>query len=543
MSNTTTIRFPPGAPKQHEAMAWGRLIDSKLTEHGITSVARARLPTGKFKKKWSAGALEPPPALPSKPSYKDQMSHRQAVDTIEARVSENAFIQEQRDAWWQEYNHLFFQIITDSMINTNPSMRDLLRDRYHVIDGYYDGYDAFEHVKKWLNDLHRRQPGYNYYEEALSILERKRLPTGAGEAEFGATVRRFMHDINPYIRAPYAEQALGEYIIEKLLPASYVDAIDRLLDEMKADGTISDASIVEDRCREVVRRRTKGSVAASTAHAYVSLDQWMASEGAFEVQPTEKLCPPVGTPLAAGKTPDGAFVFNMAMFTMKKFCGKCVDGGGHKLRDGSTGPCFLNFTLSLDAELPPLRRIAHADKNLVKLGAERTRLAKVVGQKPKPLPTVEPLEPGYGMRRRREKNDKETAGAVALPSANDEASGGEMGTIEDVYETIVDIGAMVADEAGQRDVQEASSHYHELEGQAVRHREAFSITHAGVSGLGGVKMMRVVMRPRRLHVHVLGRAREAPSRGGVVLRTARHVWGSIHPGRDWSVVCMRRSRL
>ena len=95
MEDGTPIVFPPGAPKRHEARHWGRRMDHYLTEVNLTAVARDKLPTGMFKKPWSAEALQPPPPLPPRASFRDQMSHRQLTDAIEGKMNDNEQLREQ----------------------------------------------------------------------------------------------------------------------------------------------------------------------------------------------------------------------------------------------------------------------------------------------------------------------------------------------------------------------------------------------------------------------------------------------------------------
>ena len=58
------VSFPSGAPKPHQAQAWGRALDSAITLNGLTHVARGKLPPGRFRKPHSAAMLKPPPKLP-----------------------------------------------------------------------------------------------------------------------------------------------------------------------------------------------------------------------------------------------------------------------------------------------------------------------------------------------------------------------------------------------------------------------------------------------------------------------------------------------
>merc|ERR1712072_1123459 len=95
--------------------------DAVMVQHpGLTSVARNKLPPGKFPKPWTEGALEPPPPLPADATWKDLLTHRSFV--------------EKKEEWWKDNNHLLFSIITESMEKTAPTLREILRERFHVAD-------------------------------------------------------------------------------------------------------------------------------------------------------------------------------------------------------------------------------------------------------------------------------------------------------------------------------------------------------------------------------------------------------------------------
>ena len=132
--------FPGMTIRPHEARAYGQSLDAVMVQHpGLTSVARNKLPPGKFPKPWTEGALEPPPPLPADATWKDLLTHRSYVDKVEERTTYNAQIKEKKEEWWKDNNHLLFSIITESMEKTAPTLREILRERFHVADGYYSG--------------------------------------------------------------------------------------------------------------------------------------------------------------------------------------------------------------------------------------------------------------------------------------------------------------------------------------------------------------------------------------------------------------------
>ena len=167
--------FPPGLPKPHLARDWARSMETALTDLELTDVARKTLPPGKFDKLWSDAALEPPPDLPEGASFSEQLAWRRARDEVEKRRAHNELTMEKRRHWWTTKNHEYFVLITDSMLRTAPTLRETLRDRYEVSDGYYDGCAAFEFVELWLKDVARRHPQHDFYQQCLELIEKKRL--------------------------------------------------------------------------------------------------------------------------------------------------------------------------------------------------------------------------------------------------------------------------------------------------------------------------------------------------------------------------------
>ena len=163
-------------------------------------------------------------------------------------------------------------------------------------DGYFDGVGAMTYISDWFTTMISRNPQFTYYENALAYLTSKRLPDGCTARDFSTVVRRFIHDINPFIRSPFTGSQLGEFILEKLMP-KYLDAIDRLIDELRSKGQLGSVEIVEDRCEEVVQRRAKSSPATTAAAAYLtdSTAEGLAS--------TARSCQPMSSRASSRNTP------------------------------------------------------------------------------------------------------------------------------------------------------------------------------------------------------------------------------------------------
>ena len=67
-----------------------------------------------------------PPPLPAKATWGDKLKMRSYTDELERRKAENTRVLAERDDWWREGSNEYFTLITDSMVVTAPSLRDLL---------------------------------------------------------------------------------------------------------------------------------------------------------------------------------------------------------------------------------------------------------------------------------------------------------------------------------------------------------------------------------------------------------------------------------
>ena len=64
----------------------------------------------------------------------------------------------------------------------------------------------------------------------------------------------FAYDINPFLRAPYTGEQLGEFVINKILPRAYDEAAERLLDELRKEDLLGEYEVVLNRCSRIVQR-------------------------------------------------------------------------------------------------------------------------------------------------------------------------------------------------------------------------------------------------------------------------------------------------
>ena len=209
--------FPGGLPRPDLARNYGRALESALVTHGFTDVAQGKVTPGLFAPLWSAEAVADPPPCPDGASFGDLAKHRSWTCDVERRKAQNKQIRQQRQTWWRDNNNSLFTLITDSMVRTAPNLRELLREKYHVSDGFYDGCAALKFVEKWLVEAQRDAPQYTFFDKAHGAIDGK-LTAGCSEREFNAVARRFLNDVNPFLRAPYVGEQLGEFIINKIMP-------------------------------------------------------------------------------------------------------------------------------------------------------------------------------------------------------------------------------------------------------------------------------------------------------------------------------------
>ena len=217
-------------------------------------------------------AIEEPPATAS---WKDKQFYKRECLELEKRQAFNKQLAERKETWWRDRLNEYFDLITSTMKRTQPGLREVLREKYHLGDGYYDGVAAMDYVQAWIKNALTMNPQHDYYEHANNLVLNKRLVVGCSDREFQAVARKWAFDINPFLRAPYNSDALGEFIIMKIMPVM-ADTTDRLLDELRKEGLLHDYESVIDRCSTIVQRRAKGP-SATAAPVVQELESYLAS--------------------------------------------------------------------------------------------------------------------------------------------------------------------------------------------------------------------------------------------------------------------------
>lgn len=371
--------FPRGVPKPHAVRDWAKSLQTAVAASGLTDLSLGRIPVGRFSPLWPADSLTLLPEPPRGASFGDKMAYRKHEDEIQKRLRHNEQIIAQRNEWYSDGSNDYFTIITDSLIDTQPTLRDLLRDRFDMGDGKYDGVGAFKFLTEWLRRINVRFPQHDEYDEALTKVFKTRLPAGCSESNFLTVARKIVQNVNPFIRSPYEGEALGRMLIEKIMP-DYSDAAERLVEELQQNGTLGDIREVEDRCAMIVRRRTSkqpsqlGAAFTATSDLIFAVDCLIGDAE----RPPRKPGNPY-TPRAPGGGGGGR-----GEIDPKKgiHCKRCP----HVTRDGKSVPCLANSSIQFNADHPVLRRLARRDVGLVRLGSARENDAKVRGITAKPLP-------------------------------------------------------------------------------------------------------------------------------------------------------------
>ena len=376
--------FPAGIPRPDHARNWGRKTESVLAARRLTDIAQGKITPGIFPPIWSARSIKDPEPLPEGASFRDKAAYESWACKIEERKGHNKQIKLQRETYWRDKNNELFTLLTDSMMHTNPGLREILRSKYHTGDGYYDGAAALKFVELWLLMLQRDSPQNDFYEKAARIIQDKRLPEGCGDREFQAVCRRFAYDINPFLRAPYTGEQLGEFVINKILPKAYDEAAERLLDELRKEDLLGEYEVVLNRCSRIVQRRASAKAPTGAAHA---IDVAAGFVEAQQPPENEVDIAAAGTG-GAGRPPKT----EKATVDPKKgvFCTGCP----HKNRQGEILKCACDPREELHGGMKVLRLMAWTDPELAKLTETRAQFAKLLGITAKPLPKIEkPLQP------------------------------------------------------------------------------------------------------------------------------------------------------
>ena len=172
---TTDVPFPAGMPKPHHTEQWARALKRKLIEKGILDISMERVPEGKFPYLYPSHMLVPPDKPKKDASTGELLAYRKYSDEIDKRNLHNKHVVAQRDEWFEDGNHTYFEILTDTMVTTAPGLRRSLRDNYVTDTGKFDGVGAAKFATEYLQRMMDSFPQEKFYDAAWRALMRKRL--------------------------------------------------------------------------------------------------------------------------------------------------------------------------------------------------------------------------------------------------------------------------------------------------------------------------------------------------------------------------------
>ena len=152
------LPFPAGIPLPHQARNWGQSLLSEAADQDLTDPLHGRIPPGKFEALYPASTLAPFEAPDRAASYTTHLKWREFEDRRLKRIKDNERLKAQRNSWWSSSSTKVFHLIVDSMITTNPSLRETLKEKFEVSEGVYDGPATYVAVQAWLQDMHEKHP-------------------------------------------------------------------------------------------------------------------------------------------------------------------------------------------------------------------------------------------------------------------------------------------------------------------------------------------------------------------------------------------------
>ena len=261
-------RFPGTRPKPHEIKIYFDALVECIAKNKLSNTADGKLPSRVAHLiKYPENMAEEPPPLARTATDSDRRDHERESSRRFDRRRENSEIDLKKAVAVRDDESLLFTLITDSMKETNPGLRDNLRETYKVsgAPGHFTGSTALAKIRADLAAQVAEGTYDKFYEEALRWQEANRLKEGCTPTEFSARTRTFVHYTNPFLRRPYKGSAIGKFIIETILPAAYNEAGDRILGDCEKDSCLSDAVEVERRCLQKVAKCQKASSKAVVA--------------------------------------------------------------------------------------------------------------------------------------------------------------------------------------------------------------------------------------------------------------------------------------
>ena len=164
-----------------------------------------------------------------------------------------------RSAAIREDDNKIFSLISSSMRLTAPNLCKTLIIKCDVpgYPGFYSGRLAVRLISEHCAVVSAKGISAEYYERLNDALRLRsnHLKNQCSAASFSALARVFTTTINAHLDRPYQGVGLGKAIID-LLPYEYLEAKERLSDELLDKGILHDSAQVISACLLVVSRRS-----------------------------------------------------------------------------------------------------------------------------------------------------------------------------------------------------------------------------------------------------------------------------------------------
>ena len=285
-------------------------------------LAQNTLPLGKFDPIYPDTMFEEI-RLPRDASTSERLSHRRWAESQTKMRLHNDKVKAARDAWWSNALNLYFELITSTMVKHQPNLRDRLRQTCYLGEGRYDGLRAMKDVSTWIEKQHVLVPQTDLYDGLLARALSNRPGEGVSDENFLKLTHQLIHEIVPFMRAPYEGEELGLLIIEKIMP-TYTTAAENLVRELRESGELNDPMVVEARCAAICAKRKSAKPSAGTNAAVASLVAELEVSLLGEVKESNDA-------FIAPQTTPGT-----------KFCDKCP----HIRRDGTHGSLLNRMRIS-----------------------------------------------------------------------------------------------------------------------------------------------------------------------------------------------------
>ena len=145
--------FPGPRPKPHEMKAFLDDADEVIGLNGLTAVANGKLPTRVATLySYSAELTAPVPPLAKDATASEKMYARKMQAEVEKYQKHNEEVDGRKKLAVRDDRNELFTLFADSMKTTHPGLRDALRKKFAIEDGFFDGYAALQEIKTNLNE-------------------------------------------------------------------------------------------------------------------------------------------------------------------------------------------------------------------------------------------------------------------------------------------------------------------------------------------------------------------------------------------------------